>query len=1240
MKCDDESRVAEAEFAQSLCTAVQIALVNLLRTWGITPDAVVGHSSGEIAAAYASGAISAKVAILIASFRGQAMKNLSSERPGGMAAVGLGSEKARRFLKPGVVIGCDNSPDIVTLSGDIDALNEVLDDIHADDQGTFCRKLAVNVAYHSHHMADVGEVYEKMVSPYFSYQPSMVPMYSTVSGTIVSDPSTLSPRYWRKNLQSPVLFNTAIERILKDDDQSKLFLEIGPHSALSGPIRQSLAKANTKEHRYIPTIVRGKEPWRSLLATAGNLYTHGASISLHSLIPQGKVVTELPTYSWQHNEIYWDEPRIVHDWRHRQFPHHELLGSRTLESNHLEPSWRNVLKIENVLWLMGHVLGTDVVFPAAGYLAMAGEAVRQLTGSTDFSLRNVFIRTALILEDTAEIFTNLRPVKLTDLVDSVWFDFTISAYQNGKWKKHVVGQVRGGPDQEHDVPRRQIYSRQVDADKWYREVKKRGLDYSSHFRGLEQITASPTTLQASAVVHGSEPPPRSYYALHPTVIDECLQLLIIGATQGISRRMTKMCLPTAIESLYISEGRGPMDLNVVCETTGGTIQGSSTLFTDCMVNLRLEGAFFFGIHDSESDGSNALLASNVHWMPHIDYIPLEKQLPPHEPLFNGQLGARATSGYVVEAYRRTRQSTPTADHLKRYHTWLKDLYHKIQEQSSDLVPEMREVDVSVLGHHGPYADALRKEMREIHPAMMISHRLAERLCFALHDILEGRTSPLELLMQDDGMKDFFDAMATASPCEDFLALLGQSNPKLRILEIGAGTGGLTAIALKALSPASGRLYSQYTFTDISAGFIGDAQERFQEYDAVEYATLDITRDPEGQGFTPESYDLILAGNVLHATPQISSTLQNVRKLLAPGGRLLMQELSGDVPLINFLMGVLPGWWLGENDGRIDGPALSEERWHEELIKANFTGVDAVRYANDRRLSHVGVFLSGAKTVDMNKEGGQIGLLYLSHISEWGREVEKALSLAGYAVTWHTLQDAPRSGSDIISLIDLEGPFFEHLSADEFLLFQSYVSKLAGNHLLWITRSVQITCEDPRFSLVLGMARTLRSELGHKFATMEIDRFDGIAVASVLKILEASRVQSDRPWLDADYEYALQDGKILLPRLQWSSLDQQLAGLPHRAAPRSLDIKFNGIFDSLRWAMSMSPISPPELKEDEVEVDIKYVGLNFRVSLLYNMYSIGHFLTCTGHDDHHGLSGRYGSVGLRRQWNCSPRRIVC
>lgn len=141
------SRVNEAEFSQPLCTALQIGLVNILARWGIKPSSVVGHSSGEIAAAYASQAISAASAIILAYYRGKLVK--SEEGFGSMAAVGLGPEEVAPFIRPGVVIACHNSPCSVTLSGDKDEIDRVLERINAEQPGTLCRRLRVKTAYHS-----------------------------------------------------------------------------------------------------------------------------------------------------------------------------------------------------------------------------------------------------------------------------------------------------------------------------------------------------------------------------------------------------------------------------------------------------------------------------------------------------------------------------------------------------------------------------------------------------------------------------------------------------------------------------------------------------------------------------------------------------------------------------------------------------------------------------------------------------------------------------------------------------------------------------------------------------------------------------------------------------------------------------------------------------------------------------------------------------------------------------------
>lgn len=148
MKEGDASRISRPEFCQPICTAVQIALTDVLQTWGVTPEAVVGHSSGEIAAAYASGAITARVAISLAYYRGQAIK-ASTIRRGGMAAVGMTPKQVQNYVGHGVTVACENSPESVTLSGDEEALVQTLEKIKEKKPGTFCKRLDVSVAYHS-----------------------------------------------------------------------------------------------------------------------------------------------------------------------------------------------------------------------------------------------------------------------------------------------------------------------------------------------------------------------------------------------------------------------------------------------------------------------------------------------------------------------------------------------------------------------------------------------------------------------------------------------------------------------------------------------------------------------------------------------------------------------------------------------------------------------------------------------------------------------------------------------------------------------------------------------------------------------------------------------------------------------------------------------------------------------------------------------------------------------------------
>ncbi|GLB23232.1 type I Iterative Polyketide synthase (PKS) [Aspergillus tubingensis] len=1207
MHADDKSRFQEAKFAQPLCTAIQVALVDFLRELGVVPSIVVGHSSGEIAAAYASGAITAASAIKIAYFRGLAMK--SAKGSGAMAAVGLGRAEAEKYLKNGVVVACENSPEIVTISGDEQAVDEMLKDIQAQGE-VFCRRLAVNVAYHSHHMNEVGELFESLLSE-ICFNQSMTPLVSTVTNETISDPYALIPSYWRRNVESPVMFNTALNKILSEDEKALTFVEIGPHSVLSGPLRQIISGANSKRScSYIPTFVRHADQSMCLLSTAGHLHAQGVSVDLSMLVRPATTVTDLAPYSWDHTESFWSETRLTRDWRLRSAPHHELLGSRALESSDLEPVWRNMLQAENVPWLLEHKIGGEVVFPGAGYVAMVGEAMRQISQIPEYSVKNVFMRAALVLKEAklqhVEIITSLRPVKLTDSLDSGWYDFTITAYNEGEWKKHCVGQVRAEPDGfTNEYCTVSPYSRKVLAKEWYDALEKRGLEYGPNFRGLRDITASPTTTEAAATLYKPSALTGSRYTLHPVVIDQCLQLLSVAGAKGIQRSMTQLCIPTAIESLYVAPGQDVMSLKSTCDAAGSTFTGDALLLADEKPVLSLRRCFFFGISESAINDENGASAATLHWKPHIDFLPLESLIPPiPADIDRGRVAVEMTNLFILEAYHRTRTSKPTKEHLKKYHMWLSSQYERIKTEHLNFVLEMEKS----ASNPGGCLSQIEEFGESIEHSLVRSvYTSGYEVLSHIEGILDDSIDALEIISGSDAVSRMYEESSRLCPAENFLSLLSHSRPTLRVLEVGAGTGGATSAVLDAIYDATkhdGPLYSSYTFTDISAGFFAKAKEHFRNFPGMIYQTFDISKDPEDQGFALESYDLIIASNVVHATPNISTTLRNLNKLLAPGGWLFLTELCPRLPMTNFIMGILPGWWNAE-DSR-ETPMVTVSRWHEELLDAGFTGADIFRYDNEPPYETIVYILSRRPQAraSLNKE---IGFLHKGKVPSLAYTLAQAYTHQGVKVTWLTLNDLSSSITDVISFLDLDSPFLDSLSEDEFRAFQRFLSGIKG-HCLWLMPPVQFGGgdSDPRFGLTLGLMRTARKEISTNFATLELDQSEPGAAEKIASVFERICRQSGKNPINEDYEFALKDGSVHVGRYHFQFLHQMMAA-DRSFEQRSLDIGCFGIFDSLTWALDGRV---GHLGEHDIEVDIRFVGLNFK-DIMISM----------------GLMGKTSEIGL-------------
>ncbi len=413
---DDSSRIHEAWISQPLCTAIQIALVDLLASFGVRPVAVTGHSSGEIAAAYAVGALTIESAIMVAHYRGllsSSVKDRTSVN-GAMMAVGLSREDAEHQISGitsgKLIVACVNSPSSVTVSGDLQAVN----DLHARlaPDGVFARKLNVDVAYHSHHMQTIAADYAQRLRHLKTGPPNGVRFHSSVTGD-VADNQDLGGEYWVKNMVSPVLFSDSLRNMCMDSSGPMkrrkralktvvdALIEVGPHSALAGPIKQTLTAMDLKSQiLYSSCLVRHRNATETVLDLASTLFVHGAAIDLKAVnLPNGhpppKVLTDLPPYPWNH-KTYWHESRLSLDHRFRQFPRHDLLGAPVDDFNVMEPRWRNFLRLSELPWLRDHQVQNSILYPAAGMIIMAVEAMRQKLGEsletvTGFKLREISI---------------------------------------------------------------------------------------------------------------------------------------------------------------------------------------------------------------------------------------------------------------------------------------------------------------------------------------------------------------------------------------------------------------------------------------------------------------------------------------------------------------------------------------------------------------------------------------------------------------------------------------------------------------------------------------------------------------------------------------------------------------------------------------------------------------------------------------------------------------------------------
>lgn len=1043
-------------------------------------------------------------------------------------------------------------------------------------------------------MQDVGALYQALVErdlPENLQHPLKIPFYSSVTKERITEAGQLGAAYWRRNLESPVLFHSAVQNLLGGQENTTCLLEVGPHSALGGPLRQ-IFKESGSTTLYISCLQRGTNCTTSLLRAIGQLHCNGVAVDFKAMNEGGITLPDLPTYSWHRENSYWRETRISKEYRNRRFPHHDLLGSRTLESNDLEPAWRSTLHLSALPWLQDHALHNDVVFPAAGFVAIVGEAIRQISGAEDYTIQRVTVSSALILQTSkgTEVITRFQPHRLTNSLDSPWYEFTIVSNSGAGWTRNCFGQIRAGSPLKQDVPEFTQYTRRVSSTRWYQQMRKIGLMYGPAFRGLTDITAGIQDHVASARIVDQPRPGHSSYQFHPTSLDWVFQALSVAAHNGVPRRFDKMCLPAYIQELYISTGGEKIHMNLHTQTIpGGAFAGFACGVSDGKVRFLLKGMKLTPFEDASAqvdEGSHG--AVHLEWRPDIDFLDANSLLNPMEDIKEGHRTVEKLSILCsLENMEAIGSIQTSLDHLRLYRNWTEKRLAIARKGENPLLPDVTELfSLDSTQRQAAIEDIMVNSRGQRTEAPANAIYVIYRSIIGLY---EGNVDVLEELYKDNVLTSLYNFLN--ADCHDFIQLLGHSKPNLKVLEIGAGTGGLTALILEGLkTPYQERMYSKYTYTDISAGFFVAAKDRFQDFPGIEYAMLDISQDPIAQGFEAGTYDLIIASNVLHATPKLNTTLKHCRTLLHPQGRLFLQELCSESKWINYIMGALPGWWLGAADDRSDEPYVFADRWDKELRDAGFDGVET--FFPDQEAPYQFDAHIIARPASQAKVSKRVTLLVGSKISSKAHEIETLFVQNEYAVNFCYLDQEFPPGDDIISLLDLDGPFLHDISEKNFSSFVQQLSSVRSAGILWVTQAVQVNCTDPRYALIIGMARTIRSELGIAFSTLELDKFEPDRWETVSAVFQKfqRREELSQTELDADSEFSFSSGSIKIPRFHWISVPQELSRKSDTTA-KGLWIGKPGLLQSLQW----KPHDPVEFSAIDVEIEMRAGGLNFKVA---------------------------------------------
>jgi acyl transferase domain-containing protein/NADPH:quinone reductase-like Zn-dependent oxidoreductase/NAD(P)-dependent dehydrogenase (short-subunit alcohol dehydrogenase family)/acyl carrier protein len=626
---ESHSRLDETEITQPAIFAIQVALSDLWHSRGIKPDAVVGHSIGEVSAAYAAGVLSLRDAVRVVFHRSRLMQKAAGK--GKMALVELTWDEARRELAgygDRLSAAAINSPTSTVLSGEPAALEEVLQSLRRREIS--CRVLRLNYAFHCSQMDPfVGELVRSLEG--LEPRPAAIPIYSTVTGK-VSSGGEFDAAYWGRNIREPVRFAAAVDELLKDGH--RIFLETSPHPVLYREISQCL-EYRGQEGTVLSSLQRDKQESAMLLETLGRLYTLGYPVQWNRLYPAGGRSVRLPSYPWQRKRLWIESAGPGAGETASEL--HPLLNRR-LHSPLNEIQFQSRLKGDSLSFLSDHRVRGMVVFPASAYLEMALAAAEEVFGTGPFTLQDVVFLQPLVLpgDGVQTVQLILAPVNTGEYEAFSFRVFSLAADTEGNpgtWRLHADGKVlKGRDDPEASTPRhisvedlQSQYPVDLPVEEFYRGLAEHGLEYGPSFRGIEKLRGAEGESLGRIRLPGELGSGPGIYRLHPVLLDACFQLFAatVGEEDQTAGAKTWTYLPTALKRLHFFHPPntplwGRARLRQREESKEDTITGDLNLFDETGdVIAEVSGLTFKGV---SGDALSEVTGENVNdWLYEVQW---------------------------------------------------------------------------------------------------------------------------------------------------------------------------------------------------------------------------------------------------------------------------------------------------------------------------------------------------------------------------------------------------------------------------------------------------------------------------------------------------------------------------------------------------------------------------------------------------------------------------------------------